>query len=188
MLQIGAGLFRRATRFHQLALIAPAIRGVEDGDADEEQLSAGTSALNGIDQNRERRAVLTDDFERHLVEEALHAQQRREMGLVVDLACDVEQVLELLAEQVAPVPPGPRLEGAVCPGDPAVGAHRDVAARRVLEEILEVLELRDNRPRRRVRRRLGHRNALIAAIVSSGALRFGQWPVAFISTSLLFGR
>ena len=123
--QLGAGRLGRAPRLQELALVAPAVRGVEDGDADEARLAAGVSPLDGVDEDGQRRAVRPDEVERHLVEEALHAQQRREVGLVVDLARDVQQVLEAPPDELVPsrsrVQAGKRPVGL---GDPPVRRRR----------------------------------------------------------------
>ena len=77
------------------------------------------------------------------------------------------------------------------------GVGRQVAARRALVERLGVVvEQRGVERFERLRSPLTvtsspcgqpRTNAAMAAAVSSGALRFGQWPVASSSTSELFG-
>ena len=101
------------------------------------------------------------------------------MGLVVDAARNVQQVVEPLADQLLRRVAGPAAEGGVGLEDAAVGPQREIAARRVLVEVFEVL--------RRATSVRHQTKARIAAITSSGALRLGQWPVAFRITSLLSG-
>src|SRR5918993_1114288 len=59
----------------------------------------------------------------------------------------------------------------------------------MFEEVFKVLDvLMTKRCPAVVRHAASQRKALIAATVSPGALRFGQCPTAFSSTSRLFGR
>ena len=76
----------------------------------------------------------------------------------------------------------PCCEGGVDLDDAAIGPDREIAARRIFVEIFEILSggvtgaVAGSRHQTKAR---------IAAMVSSGALRLGQWPVAFMTTSLL---
>ena len=87
-------------RVEQIALVAAPVGRVEHRQADELRLPRGVLAFGGVDQHRHALAVLPDDVERDLVEEALHPQQRREVGLVEDAARDVEQIVQPLAAQL----------------------------------------------------------------------------------------
>src|SRR4051794_8987586 len=83
---------------------------------------------------------------------------------------------------------GPGRERPVDPGDPAVAQRVDETAGCILEQILEIARVLQGSARRfAVRHVSRQRKARIAAIVSSGALRFGQWPVARMSTISLPG-
>ncbi len=59
------------------------------------------AALDGVYQHRQERAVGPHQVKGHLVEEALHPQQRREVGLEVDLPGYIQQVLESSPHQDA---------------------------------------------------------------------------------------
>ena len=72
--QFGIRLLRCVTRLQQLPLVSPAVRCVEDGNADEPQLPGIVPPFDGIDEDRQHRTVHTDNIEGDLVEEALHPQ------------------------------------------------------------------------------------------------------------------
>ena len=165
----------------QLALVPAPGRRLEQRRPHEHGRPGLVAQLHGVDQAREHRAVGPQHVERHLPHRALHAQQRRQVGVVEDLAADREQIPEARAEDVVGRPAGPGAEGAVDLDDPAVGQRGEVAHRRVLVEIGRVLlEQPVQRPRRvdaggiGTRAAHGERNARMAAVVSSGALRLGQ--------------
>ena len=61
------------------------------------------------------------------------------MGFVVDLSGDVQQILKSPPDQLIPLIAEPGSEGPVDLADAAVGSSRDIAARRILEEILQIL-------------------------------------------------
>ena len=84
-------------------------------------------------------AVLLDEIERDFVEEALHAQQRREVGFVEDAARDVEEVVQPLADQFVRRVAGPAAEGLVGLDDAPVRPQREVPAGRVLVEVFQIL-------------------------------------------------
>ena len=76
-------------------------------------------------------------------------------------------------------------KGLVDSRDGPVRQRRQVPARRVVVEVLDALLEQRVVARRGTHRGAvtalpGARNPWIAAIVSAGALRFGQWPVAFM--------
>ena len=66
---------------------------------------------------------------------------------------------------------GPAEKRLVHTRDAAVRLQREVAARRVLEHVLEIVDPG-------VVHGSAQTNVRIAAMTSSGALRLGQWPVA----------
>ena len=181
---------REVARGEQLLLVFPSVAGVEDGGEVDRRLALRVEPLSGVDQGRQAVAVLADEIERHLADRALHAQQRGEVRLVVDPPGEGEPVLEPGAAQFLGGVAGPAKEGPVDPDDGAVRKRRQIAAGRVLVQRLVV---EAERRRTGTRRRGGpvYRapiHALIASTVSSGALRFGQCPVARILTSRLAGR
>src|SRR3954447_23728533 len=114
------------------------------------------------------------------------------MGLVEDPPAHGEQLLEAQPEQLLGGAAGPDAERAVHLHDPAVGQRREVPHRRVLVEVGRVLleqpvELTRSLTPVVLRGRHPDRNARMAAVVSSGALRFGQCPVAASCVNTLLG-
>ena len=99
--------------------------------------SATSVALTSDGQPR---AVGALELERDLADAALHAQQRRVVRLVVDAAAGVSRSRKrVLPDERVAVEPRHRLEGAVDPDDRPVGPVDEVAAGRVLEELLRAL-------------------------------------------------
>ena len=124
------------------------------------------------------RSIGADQIEGNLVHKALHPQERREMGVVEDPAADAQKVLEaLVADEVLPVHADPGEEGLVGSDDGAVRQGREVAAGGALVEFLQafrsapLVHAHSATPWPEAGSR---RKASMAAIVSSGALRFGQ--------------
>ena len=66
-----AGPFGRLTRLQQLLLVTPTIGRVENGHPDEANPSRVVAPLDRIDQNRQARAIGTDEIQSDLVEEPL---------------------------------------------------------------------------------------------------------------------
>ena len=167
--QLLGRLLLLAARPHQLLLVAAPVRRVEHGRADALRVPLVVAVEHRVDQRRQPRAVRAHDLHRDLADRALHPQQRRVVGLVVDPAAGGEQVLEApRAHERLPAQPRPRLEGPVDPHDRPVRERREVAAGGVLEEVLGAVLAQ------LVAARHAARNDFIAATVSSGALRFGQ--------------
>ena len=163
-----ARLALAVARGEQLLLVALAVGGVEHRRADD------LPAHLGVDEHGQPAAVGADDVQRDLAHAPLHPQQRRVVRLVIDPPAARQQLGEALAadELVAPVA-GPAQERGVDAHDQPVGIGGQVAAGRVLVEVLGALV---------GRRRARQRKARMAAIVASGALRFGQCPVASSSS------
>jgi hypothetical protein len=118
--------------------------------------SPAASVLDrGGDQHGQPGAVGGLQLQGHAADLALHAEQRREVGLVVQLAADGEQVGEVpAADEFVPGVPEPAQQRGVDLGDLAVQQRGQVAARRVLVQVLgAVLEQRgEGRIARRRRR------------------------------------
>jgi hypothetical protein len=85
---------RGAARGEQLALVPAALGRVEDGGPHDPRQPGRVPAQDGVDQRGQPAAVLADHVERDLVHVVLHPQQRRVVGLVVDLTARGEQVAE----------------------------------------------------------------------------------------------
>src|SRR6476659_6189152 len=101
------------------------------------------------------------------------------MRLVEDAARDVQKVRDPFPENVIGGEAGPDQEGPIDPIDTSVRIGGQVAAWRVLKQILQA-----------VRRATvgGHQTkASMAAMTSPGADKLGQWPVALRTTNSLFG-
>jgi hypothetical protein len=131
----------------QLALVAAPVGRVEDRRAHEPRRAVVVGREHGVHEHRQAPPVGAHDVERDLADRALHPQQRRVVGLVVDPPAGGQQVLEApLADELLARVAGPGEEGPVDPADRAVGERREVAARSVLVELLGVL-LRGDRGR-----------------------------------------
>jgi hypothetical protein len=124
----------------QLALVALAIGCVERGRAHEQRGAAGIAAQHRVDEHRQPPAVGADDVDGDLAHRALHLQQRCVVRLVVDPPAGREQVLEPpAADQVLAPVAGPGQERLVDLDDQPARQRRQVAARRVLVQILGAL-------------------------------------------------
>ncbi len=177
----------------QFLLVGAAVGGVEDGGTDQQRLAAGAVLDHGRDQHGQPAAALPPHLQGDTAQLALHAQQRREVRLVVQPPADGEQVREApvahhgLALQAEPVQ-----QRRVDLGDGAVHHRGQIAARRRLVQVLRaVLQQRGERRvhagpvPRGVRHPAGathhcrdSRKSRIASAVASGALSCGQCPVA----------
>ena len=76
----------------QFLFVGAAVAGVEDGGADQERRPSSAGLHARGDQHRQPGAVGRAQLQRDPADLALHLQQRREVGLVVDPAADGEQV------------------------------------------------------------------------------------------------
>ena len=130
----------------QLPFVGAPVAGVEDGAAHDRGPVARAGAHRGGDQHRHPAAVGGGHVQRHLADRALHAQQRREVRLVVDPAADGEQVGEAAApDQVLAVLAEPAHQRRVDLDDGAVGQRGQVAAGGVLVELFDGGVLRGHR-------------------------------------------
>ena len=73
------------TRLQQLLFVTAAVAAVEHGDQHGRRSIVLAGAESGIQDRRQPIPVLADDVERDLPHFALHRQQRREVGLEIDL-------------------------------------------------------------------------------------------------------
>ena len=104
-LELLGGLLGLLAGEEQLALVLAPVGGIEEGDAVDERPAGRVPLLDGVGQNRQGASVGAGQIERDLVHEALHLQERREMGVVEDPAADAQQVLEaLVTDEVLPRP------------------------------------------------------------------------------------
>ena len=76
------------------ALVAASVRGPHDREPGEQERVGVGTPLAGVCDRRQPRSAFGQEIERELVEEALHPQQRRDMGLQEYAPRHVEQVAE----------------------------------------------------------------------------------------------
>jgi hypothetical protein len=179
---VGAGLFGFLPRSEQFVLVGAPIAGIEDRGADQPSLPVAAGLDHGGHQHRQSGPVGGLQFECHTAQLTLHAQQWRDVRLVVDPPADGEQVGEpALPDDLVTLVAEPTEQRRVDLDDRAVEQGRQVPARGVVVEILgAVLE-------QRRQRRTGPvlpcvdpvchgelAKSAIAAAVASGALSCGQ--------------
>lgn len=78
--------FRLLPGAQQFRLVGAAVTGVEDGGADQQRLAVAAGLDGGGDQHGQPGAVPRLEFEGDAADLALHAEQRGEVGLVVEAA------------------------------------------------------------------------------------------------------
>ena len=128
----------------QLRLVRAAVPGVEEGGADQQGLPLGTRLEGGGDQHRKPGAVRGLELQGDAADLALHAQQRGEVGLVIEPSADGQQIGEgPPADQLLARVAQPGQQGGVDLGDLPVQQGGQVTAGGVLVEVLgTVLEQR----------------------------------------------
>lgn len=151
--------------------VASSICGLQQGKPGEQRFAGGIPAFQRVAYHLHRLAGRRHHLNGELVEKALHPQQWRDMGFIVDAARHVEEIAEPLADHVVCGMAGPFQHRLVHERDTTVCLDREVAARRVLEHILKVVDAGFAHDSTQT-------NVRMAAMTSSGALRLGQWPVA----------
>lgn len=195
-LRLGPRVLGLLPAAQEFLLVGAPVGGVEDGRADEQRIALAPVLDGGGDQHREPGALGRPHLQGDSAQLALHAQQGREVRLVVELAAHGEQVDEAPpADDVLAVQAQPVQQRGVDLGDGAVHQGRQIAAgRRLVEFLGAVLQQRAER-RVRVRpspvaaggvgslARAAHhwrfrRKSRRARAVASGALSCGQCPVA----------
>jgi hypothetical protein len=109
----------------QVLLVQGRIQGAEHG--------GGVAVVNrGGDQHGQVGAVGRLHFQGHAADLILHAEQRCEVGLVIQLAADIEQIGEgTAADELAPAISEPVQQSFVDLGDPPVQQRGQVSAGRV---------------------------------------------------------
>ncbi len=181
-------------RSQQFLFVGAPVAGIEDDGADQMGLTVIAGLDGGGDQHRQPPAVFGPQFQGDPGDLALKRKQRRIVRLVVELAAHGQQVGEPAAadELVAGVAE-PLQQGGIDFCDSAVEQRGQVPARGVFVKVVDVV-LEHRRHLRagggwRLGRLAGHadrvRNSLIAEAVTSGALSWGQCPVAGSVTSRL---
>jgi hypothetical protein len=124
----------------QLTLVELALGRVEDRRANDLGRSLGVSHEHGVDEHGEAVAVRADDVDGDLADRALQPQHRRIVRLVVDPTAHAEQVLEALdAHELLALIARPLEERRVDPEERPVRRRREIAAGRVLEQVLGLL-------------------------------------------------
>ena len=142
-LELLGGLLGLLAGQEQLALVLAPVRGVEEGDAMNHRAASRIPLLDRVGQNRQGPSIGAGQIERDLVHEALHPQERREVGVVEDPGADAQKILEaLVADEVLPLHADPGEEGLVGPDDGAVRQGREVAAGGAFVEFLSRLDQR----------------------------------------------
>ena len=164
-------------RPQQLALVAPPVGGVEDRRAHDGGPSPASRRSTELTSTGSRSPSAPHDLDRDLAHRspasaaAARSASRRRSGRRARAGPGSRRTPDEVLARVA----RPAQERLVDLDDRPVGRRRQVAAGRVLVEVLGAL-------REQVVARPGtapvRGSASIAAMVSSGALRFGQWPVA----------
>ena len=177
----------RPLRGQQLALVAPPRRRVEQRGPHQQRRAVVVPHLDGVEQAGQHRAVGADDVERDLPDRALHAQQRHRCVSVKTRPPMASR--SWTAGRRAPSSaerPVHAQKVRLTLHDPAVGQRREVAAGRVLVQVGGVV---DSSSRSSCARGPGPPSSASGPltpagrpgsrrVVSSGALRCGQWPVA----------
>ena len=148
-------------------------------DAQQDRSAVNISFDVGGDEHRKSAAVGRHQIDGDACELALQLQQRREMGFVVYEAAYGQQVRERLVDQRVSLVTKPRQKRRVHVDDAPVRPCHDVAARRILVQVFGTLA--EDRPRCHV----APTNSAMACAVMSGALSWGQWPMASSVTSSL---
>jgi hypothetical protein len=181
----------------QLALVFAPVGRVEDRGADDHRPAGIRAFKHRVDEDRKTRPVGAHDVERDGSGAALHLEHGGVVGLVIDPptggkklreSAPTDESLALVASQ--------RQEGGVRLDDRAVGQRRHVPARGPLVQgvriVVEQRVVEGDEGFLAVQfshvRLIHWTKAAMARVVSSGALRFGQCPVASSSTSCASGR
>jgi hypothetical protein len=86
------GLFCCCSCFQQFALVAAALGRVEDGEAGKDKPAFDVALLCGVDEHRQALVIPGYQVEGDFIEEALQAQQWREVSFVKYAPGDVQQI------------------------------------------------------------------------------------------------
>lgn len=71
---------------------------IENRQSDKLRLSFGVGPFGRVHQHRKALPILFHEIKRHFVEEALHPQHRREVCLVENPACYIEELVKSLID------------------------------------------------------------------------------------------
>jgi hypothetical protein len=127
-------------RGEQLEFVPAALGGVEDRGPDDPRLAVRIPAEHRIDQRGQPAAVRAHHVQGDLVHVVLHGQQRREVGLVIDLRARAQQVTEAApADQLGAAEAGPGQERLVDLDDGPVRERGEVSARSMVVQLLGIL-------------------------------------------------
>ena len=148
---------------------------------------AGRRLQLRIGQHRGAAAIGRPQVEGDLARKALQPQQRRIVGLVEDAAARGQHILQpQLALDRRQRPAAPLRGQRIGAQDQAFGRGVQVAALRLVGQQRQIAG-GDGRLHAAARRARRETKPSIAAMVSAGALRCGQWPVAFMRSSSASG-
>lgn len=100
--ELRAFVLRLLPGAQQFGLVGAPVAGVEDGGADHHRLSVAAGLDRGGDQHGQTAAVGRLEFQGDPADLALHAQQRAEVGLVVDAAPTVSRSENVLRPTRSP--------------------------------------------------------------------------------------
>src|SRR5436190_9057662 len=180
LLQRARRNLRALPRLQDLLLVESSIGRVEERNAVEHDATVGPANLACACYDRANAIIGASDLERDLVDGSSHLQQRRVVLLIINFRSNREERLETaLANDFFRSDADPVEERGVPTHNRAVRPSREICARRMLVQIavvtLRPLDIVTAGCRHGNRRR----KSFTAAVVSAGALKFGQWPVAF---------
>ena len=173
------GGFRHLSGPEKLLLVAASVGRPDERQADRQRLAVRIPPLARIGDHLQRLPVGLDHVDREFLERALHPQQRRDVGFVVDPARHRQEFAESLSDHLVRGVAGPAQKGAVHMFD----RGRLAKARRTPHGAFSIMSSKS----RSGSVHGGQTKVRIAAMTSSGALRLGQWPVAFRTIIRLFG-
>jgi hypothetical protein len=127
----------RVARGHEPALVAAPVGRVEEARADDQRAAVGVALDRRAEQGGQARAVGAQEVERHLAHLAAQLEQRAPVRRVVDPRAGRQEIEQGAADDGFGIHPDRPQQRPVGLRDRAVGQQREVAARRVLVELLE---------------------------------------------------
>src|SRR6185437_70276 len=125
--------------------------------------------------------------EKELVDPSVQFDEWKEVRLVEELSGAREQHLDVFAQQLVATVAQAIEQRGVDERDARVVAKGDEPARRAVEQLGNVADHPRHRHARQADTVAGWRYSAMSAIVSSGWLMCGQWPVAFMIRIVLCG-
>jgi hypothetical protein len=118
-----------------LAFVTPSIGGLDEHQRREHDVSKRIAPFGGIRDHRQPFTGSGLEVDRELVEETLHPQQRRDVGLIIDAACHIQELMETAADKLVGAETRPDDEGGVDFRDAPVGPDGEVTAGSVFEQV-----------------------------------------------------